>query len=683
MRAYTADMIPGGASPVINVSQYDNDYAVTVTLIEGAEIYTPPSGATIMVVGTKPDGNGFSYACTYQGNVVTVPIYTQMTAVAGRFPIELVVYQSGLRVGSCNITLAVERAPLDNDEIISDSDIPAIIALAQAQADAAVSSAASAETAKTAAMGAAQDAIDAAQELQTAIQFNAALIHETASGAIASFTDGADNIPMQSLIAGITLVQDLNGYDKPWPGGGGKNRLENTYTTQTVSGVTLTVNEDGTIVANGTASATIIAILNSEISLAQGQYILSGCPAGGGASDHYKVDIVRNGESSRKIDTGSGTTFDVDADGLFTARVVIYSGEVCNNLTFEPMVRLSSVTDSTYAPYANICPITGLTGLTITASGRNLLPKNTTLTPTTSNGITFTYNEDGSITADGTSTAVAMSRAVSFRLPFGNYRKSDRVFVQYKDTSWRVVTGGTSTSDFMTIDEDLELVCRINISSGTTVNNVTYYPYIYAESETSTEYEPYTGTEIPITWESIAGTVYGGTLDVVSGVLTVNRFFKAFDGTETGWTKAGGTSNNTQRYYILWENMGVSDGVLNPSDALCSHLVFLAGNAGQFGTFNCTVTNFAVKDGDGSQFADISAFKEWLSEQNTAGTPLQLCVELATPQTYQLTPTEVRTLLGGNNIYTDAGGVTVEYIADTKLYIDNKIAELQALVLEN
>ena len=64
MRAYKANMIPGGVTPTINVSQYDNDYAVTVTLIEGAEIYTPPSGATIRVEGTKPDGHGFEYPCT-------------------------------------------------------------------------------------------------------------------------------------------------------------------------------------------------------------------------------------------------------------------------------------------------------------------------------------------------------------------------------------------------------------------------------------------------------------------------------------------------------------------------------------------------------------------------------------------------------------------------------------------
>ena len=47
-----------------------------------------------------------------------------------------------------------------------------------------------------------------------------------------------------------------------------------------------------------------------------------------------------------------------------------------------------------------------------------------------------------------------------------------------------------------------------------------------------------------------------------------------------------------------------------------------------------------------------------------------VCYELATPQTYQLTPQEaITTLLGQNNVWVDCGPVSVEYPADTKLYI--------------
>lgn len=53
---------------------------------------------------------------------------------------------------------------------------------------------------------------------------------------------------------------------------------------------------------------------------------------------------------------------------------------------------------------------------------------------------------------------------------------------------------------------------------------------------------------------------------------------------------------------------------------------------------------------------------------------VQIVYELATPQTYQLTPTQIDSLLGRNNVWADSGDVTVEYIADTKLYIQKVIS---------
>jgi hypothetical protein len=60
---------------------------------------------------------------------------------------------------------------------------------------------------------------------------------------------------------------------------------------------------------------------------------------------------------------------------------------------------------------------------------------------------------------------------------------------------------------------------------------------------------------------------------------------------------------------------------------------------------------------------------------------VQCVYPLATPITYQLTPTEVRTLLGVNNLWADTGDVAVTYKADTKLYIDNKITQAIANAL--
>ena len=52
--------------------------------------------------------------------------------------------------------------------------------------------------------------------------------------------------------------------------------------------------------------------------------------------------------------------------------------------------------------------------------------------------------------------------------------------------------------------------------------------------------------------------------------------------------------------------------------------------------------------------------------------------ELAEPVVYQLDPVTVQTLLGQNNIWADCGDVSVDYCADTKLYVDKKLAAIVA-----
>ena len=52
------------------------------------------------------------------------------------------------------------------------------------------------------------------------------LIAETASGNPATFSDGADGIPVKALKVGIEPIQNLNGYDHPWAGRSGANVLD-------------------------------------------------------------------------------------------------------------------------------------------------------------------------------------------------------------------------------------------------------------------------------------------------------------------------------------------------------------------------------------------------------------------------------------------------------------------------
>lgn len=52
---------------------------------------------------------------------------------------------------------------------------------------------------------------------------------------------------------------------------------------------------------------------------------------------------------------------------------------------------------------------------------------------------------------------------------------------------------------------------------------------------------------------------------------------------------------------------------------------------------------------------------------------------LATPQTYQLTPTQVKSLLGENNVWADTGDVDVHYVRDLTITIDDILSRLEAL----
>lgn len=53
---------------------------------------------------------------------------------------------------------------------------------------------------------------------------------------------------------------------------------------------------------------------------------------------------------------------------------------------------------------------------------------------------------------------------------------------------------------------------------------------------------------------------------------------------------------------------------------------------------------------------------------------MQVCYPMATPLYYQLTPQEIKTLLGQNSISADTGSVSVTYRADIGLYVAKKIA---------
>lgn len=180
--------------------------------------------------------------------------------------------------------------------------------------------------------------------------------------------------------------------------------------------------------------------------------------------------------------------------------------------------------------------------------------------------------------------------------------------------------------------------------SGWTAANVTVSPTTSAEDGTTVNVQ-FTDGDNPL-------TVYGGTLDVTTGELVVDRGYLTND-----------YLVNTADYESAGRNCYVLVGVTLKTSGASVIDDKLIASALKTSTQNDLYTNYkigvahwwntriAFSTGD-STITSKQAFKEWLALNGS-----DVCYELATPTTYHLTPTQIRTLVGNNNIWADTGDI--------------------------
>lgn len=70
---------------------------------------------------------------------------------------------------------------------------------------------------------------------------------------------------------------------------------------------------------------------------------------------------------------------------------------------------------------------------------------------------------------------------------------------------------------------------------------------------------------------------------------------------------------------------------------------------------------------DSAHAMDLTAWKLYLAEQHTNGTPLSFLADCQ-PQTFQLTPQQIEAVFGINTIWSDSGDVTVTYARQYPIY---------------
>ena len=169
---------------------------------------------------------------------------------------------------------------------------------------------------------------------------------------------------------------------------------------------------------------------------------------------------------------------------------------------------------------------------------------------------------------------------------------------------------------------------------------------------TPTDFEPYNGQNINI---SLGQTVYGGTLDVTNGELVIDNICI----NPSDFTISRVSGNGTTTTVLIG---GITQGkALTAISNRFSETIppDTAGRMAQLATEIYVILLTADLTSDTN-----NGVRDWFSNN-----PTQICYELATPVTVQLTPHEVTALLGSNNVWADSGDTTVEYRADPTLYI--------------
>ncbi len=251
------------------------------------------------------------------------------------------------------------------------------------------------------------------------------------------------------------------------------------------------------------------------------------------------------------------------------------------------------------------------------------------------------------------------------------------------DTYYTVVLFGAKTNNVEATFTDIQLELGSSATSYEPYTSQTVYP-ISGQTEVNLWAESSYDTSAAATATiSLGGTYYGGTLNINTGILTVNRAFIQLDGSSSiTYKDSGSTSDADYPYYasFLISATSTANGYTN---WLSSHgAVGDPGPSTIFKTYYYTASTIVVYVGTSSLCNSAALIQSYLQTQYNNGTPLQIVYELATPYTVDLSAQalSLNTLSGNNYVWADTGDTTVTYPADTKTYIDNAIAAVIALI---
>lgn len=464
---------------------------------------------------------------------------------------------------------------------------------------------------------------------------------------------------VDSLTVDVEPAQDLHGYDKPWAPGANKN----------------IINVENPMVFTETKEVVFDEPIPSgeTVYIYRKSYEYTTEPSAG---PKYPVVVFYNGSTAIAnvwISPDSTKSYKLLPDQV--TKVVFFSNgwnystssgvEVTvNDLMF------SLTEEDSYTPYSNVCPITGHDSVDIVVQGKNLLPFPYTASgTTTTNGITWRVNNDGSIDCSGTATSAAylwlfggsttpvpawIEAGETYAVSCGNgtpvtgYPRLQMIL--YGSTNIAVTEESRTMPDDLSSYTGFAVVLQV-ISGATVPSGTRIYPQVEIGS-TPTVYEPYRSQAT--TTVTLPSTVYGGTVGATSGTGQVTK----------GYIKLNTADMNNSEDYPGWKASGVRDIIGGGFNGAISN-----------GFTNVSPTNTNAINANTVSTNDIiflskAYFGLTQTDWKALAMDIEFLIPRATPTALNTTPTAV-TLFNGGNIVSSDGFMDMVYVRDIVKIIES------------
>ena len=487
---------------------------------------------------------------------------------------------------------------------------------------------------------------------------------------------------VQSCEVTFSPIQDLHGYGNPWPAGGEKNKLpfdlatikaNNTDGTwsgnnYTYNGVTWTVNDDGTYIANGTVTNGFSVLLvignNSQssstvnLSFPTTDYKITTGFTIDGTNSTYEIGYRPAGSSGAAKHIYNNNGYALLSTDINLIQLVIREGYTANNLKFEPMIVATSVSDYTFVPYSNICPISGRDGLNLYQAGVNLA--NTTI-----------YKQGYVLGSDGSETVNA------------NYCITDKCIVtagksyvlKFKENSGGIVSDNVirigwykSNGDFISRSVPTNNTQYVTAPTNTAYCKLSYnnnigsdnykWDIMLNEGQTALDYVPYQGSTHTATFSD---TVYGGVWKPQEGKAVIDTLITTHD-KNSDWTR------NTSGIFYVNAPSGIDDLV-----ACNSFKPYIPnGSSTLIPDLNCRLNN--VKTFINFKMLSCDTLEEF--KQAIDGLTIQVAYKIAAPTEITLTAEQIELLKGQNVLWTDGDNIEITY---KKLLLPSDVESLSKI----